>query len=394
MSKRSSLNLAFFHDSRFKRDSKGRYYTTGSLSRELFETRYLSIFNNMTVVAREERVNDKAASTLVLSSHKKIKFACTPKLNLLSLIFGKDGVLIRQAVRDTDFSIIRMPSVIGIFAFLAARKYKKPFLVEMVGCPFDSLWSYGKIHYRFFAVLLYEVNKYILRRSPYVLYVTDEFLQNRYPTTGKSIGCSDVVINDIKPTVMTERQERLNNMNNGQIIIGTIANVAVRFKGQRYVIAALSRLVEAGYDVEYQLVGGGNPAYLKKLAEISGVSNRIKFIGVLKHDEVLQWLDDVDIYAQLSLQEGLPRSVVEAMSRGCVCIGARTGGIPELLNKEYVVPRKDSVQIEQMIKTLLGDNALMLDASKRNMKKAKQYTRKELDTKRRLFLEDVIAELS
>ena len=58
---------------------------------------------------------------------------------------------------------------------------------------------------------------------------------------------------------------------------------------------------------------------------------------------MFELLDECDIYLQPSLQEGLPRSVIEAMSRGCACIGAATAGIPELLESEYVVKRK-SVQ--------------------------------------------------
>ena len=63
-------------------------------------------------------------------------------------------------------------------------------------------------------------------------------------------------------------------------------------------------------------------------------------------------LTDSDIYIQPSLQEGLPRAVVEAMSTALPCIGFNTGGIPELLEPEYIVKLKNVDGIVQRIKIL------------------------------------------
>lgn len=41
--------------------------------------------------------------------------------------------------------------------------------------------------------------------------------------------------------------------------------------------------------------------------------------GVLPADQaVLDWLDEIDLYIQPSLTEGLPRAVIEAMDTGCI----------------------------------------------------------------------------
>jgi glycosyltransferase involved in cell wall biosynthesis len=51
---------------------------------------------------------------------------------------------------------------------------------------------------------------------------------------------------------------------------------------------------------------------------------------------VFDWLDAIDIYVQPSRQEGLPRALIEAMSRGLPAFGARTGGIPELIDEKFL----------------------------------------------------------
>ena len=51
-------------------------------------------------------------------------------------------------------------------------------------------------------------------------------------------------------------------------------------------------------------------------AKKMNVSNFIQFDGTLPSGQkVYDWLDEVDIYLQPSFQEGLPRALIEAMSR-------------------------------------------------------------------------------
>lgn len=69
----------------------------------------------------------------------------------------------------------------------------------------------------------------------------------------------------------------------------------------------------------------------------NGVADRVVFKGQMKHQQVLEWIDSLDIYIQPSMQEGLPRALIEAMSRACPAIGSSTGGIPELLPSDAIL---------------------------------------------------------
>lgn len=71
----------------------------------------------------------------------------------------------------------------------------------MVACPWDALWNYGKFSKKIFALPTYLLNKTTIKKAPNVIYVSEEFLQKRYPTNGKNIGCSDVVLKDINSNV-------------------------------------------------------------------------------------------------------------------------------------------------------------------------------------------------
>lgn len=104
-------------------------------------------------------------------------------------------------------------------------------------------------------------------------------------------------------------------------------------------------------------------------------------------------LDKTDIYIQPSLQEGLPRAVVEAMSRGCPVIGANTGGIPELISKECIVSRKSEQSIVRAIINMLKDNRLNEEAV-RNFEKSKLYNENLLEVKRNDYYSYIIESLS
>ena len=92
------------------------------------------------------------------------------------------------------------------------------------------------------------------------------------------------------------------------------------------------------------------------------------------------WLDEMDLYIQPSLQEGLPRAVMEAMSRGLPALGARTGGIPELLGEEDIFPRKGVDAIARMLPAITPEEMERMAA--RNFERAKDYQKETLDKRR------------
>ena len=51
------------------------------------------------------------------------------------------------------------------------------------------------------------------------------------------------------------------------IVLGTAAAIDVPYKGQAYVIEAISKLNKQGYNYEYQLIGTGDKTRLEKIAK-------------------------------------------------------------------------------------------------------------------------------
>jgi glycosyltransferase involved in cell wall biosynthesis len=263
------------------------------------------------------------------------------------------------------------------------EKLGKSYMLELVGCPWDGYWNHS-IKGKIIAPFIKHTTARNVYKAPFVVYVTNEFLQNRYPTKGKSVNCSNVFITEYDGSLLERSLNRIRKSE--KLILGTAAGVNVRFKGQQYVIKAIGELKKQGVDnIEYQLVGAGDQTYLKTVAENNGIADKVKFLGSLPHEKVFQWLDTINIYVQPSRQEGLPRSVIEAMSRGLPCFGAKTGGIPELLEPEYIFSNTNN-NIKEISLILKGYTKDRMEAQAiRNFQEAKQYLYENIEARRRPF---------
>ena len=130
---------------------------------------------------------------------------------------------------------------------------------------------------------------------------------------------------------------------------------------------------------------------LHNVASECGVEDQVVFAGRKSLDEVFALLDEADIYIQPSLQEGLPRSVIEAMSRGCPAIGAKTAGIPELIAPECVVKRKSYRDIAETV-IAIANSAKMTELAIQNFLQSKDYLDDVLSVRREEYFLRVLQE--
>jgi glycosyltransferase involved in cell wall biosynthesis len=139
--------------------------------------------------------------------------------------------------------------------------------------------------------------------------------------------------------------------------------------------------------LEVALAGDGT--YLepmKQLARRLGLAGHARFVGALPPAEaVYRFLDETDLFVLPSRPEGLPRAMIEAMARGCPCIGSTVGGIPELLPAEDLVPPGDVDALARKIVEVLSDPQRMQRMATRNWKAATEYLPEVLDERRRVF---------
>lgn len=266
-------------------------------------------------------------------------------------------------------------------------------MIEVVGCPWDAYWNYS-LKGKMVAPFATQMMKTRIKKAPYVLYVTNMFLQRRYPTNGKTVNCSNVELQNVNGEILRNRITKIDTYGDEQkLVIGTAAGLDVTYKGQQYVIEAIAKLKNKGIDCfKYQVIGGGTGNNLKKMATEYGIKENFEVVGQLPHEQVFDWLDFIDIYAQPSRQEGLPRAMIEAMSRGLPCIGAKTAGIPELIESACVFSNSKTEvdEICELLMAFKNNKERMKKLSTDNFNEAKKYQRDILVNRRTKFFEEFV----
>lgn len=386
------MKLIFAHDTILQYDKANDQYYSAAFSYSLW-SRYLTMFNQMTVVSRMREMEEGELGQIqALSSGPHVSFAPVPSISSpLAMIRYRSTamMLMKRALADADIVIARLPSEVGALAIHVAKKLGKPWAVELVGHVWDSFWHCGNWKGKVYAPVMTWRIQSLVRQAPVVLYVTEQFLQGKYPTRGKIISCSDVEIPDVSSEVLHRRLCRVAEKRSSYVI-GLIGSMRSKYKGIDTAIRAIARLKDRVPAIKLRILGDGNTTPWRRLAEQLGVGEKVEFCGEIPGGQpVFEWLDNIDVYIQPSKAEGLPRSLIEAMSRGVPCFASHVGGIPELLPESCLIEAGDDDHLAQLFFTLYQDVNWEETLMKQNFHKASTYKKSVLDIKRKGFLEEV-----
>lgn len=151
---------------------------------------------------------------------------------------------------------------------------------------------------------------------------------------------------------------KIQPLKRGEVVLGVVCRLDP-MKGLDHLIRALALLKER-QTLKLRIVGAGEcREVLEQLAQTQGVGERVFFAGHKQGRDLLNELDDFDIYVFPSLWEGLPYSLLEAMRAGLPIVSTNVGGIPEAIGdgKEgLLVPPASSQALADAIDILLSDH--------------------------------------
>lgn len=107
--------------------------------------------------------------------------------------------------------------------------------------------------------------------------------------------------------------------------------------------------------------GNGEIEHVKQLIKEYGIADITIFEGWVSGDKKIELLNKSDAYILPSYKEGLPISILEAMSYGMPIISTPVGGIPEIVStgeNGYLVEPGNKEDIYKAIISLLNDSDL------------------------------------
>lgn len=390
------MDLLFAHDTRFAVEEAGTLLSPGTFGPQVWD-RYLLYADRVRVMGRGRAPGfsqHREAQYYEPLSRPNVSFRLVPDVRAGLTFLARQRQLrqiAEQEAGQVDAVVARLPSETGLAAIRGACSAGKPWAVEVSGCAWASLRNYGGARGKVYAPIMWYRVRRVVKRAPFALYVTNRFLQQRYPCpNGCTIACSNVELPTpskevLERRLLTEGEDRAHDR---KMVLGLIGSLHGRFKGIQTVLEALSHVRSELPPFQFRVLGVGDPAPWRALASEYGIDDAVSFDGTLPGGgPVFEWLDGIDVYLQPSLGEGLPRALVEAMSRGCPAIGSRVAGIPELLPSECLIRPGDARDLGRLLVRAAHDPAWRREQAVRNWDKATEYSRDVLEPKRREFWE-------
>lgn len=383
-------SIVFCHDTRYFCDNDKKTYAVGAFPYSLWQERFLPHCEHFYVIGRKSKHEQITASTP--SSGENVTHILLDNINTPRTFLIKRKAA-RKAISDrvtrADILVIRGPAEFGMIAAKAARKAKKPYVVEMSGCAFDHTWHHGSIIGKLYAPIKYLRARQMVWHADQTLYVTQNFLQKRYPTKGLTATASNVDLH-ATPTAILQARLRKITAPPASPQIALIGNHGNKLKGIDIAIKALAHLHKSGQDFHFHILGEGNPTRWQRLINKHKIADKITFHQPLAGREaVLHWLDSMNIYIQPSRHEGLPRALIEAMSRGLPALASNAGGTAELLPPDCIHQTGNHKQLANQLSVLINDKEMQNRYAAQNFTTAQLYNKENLAPIRQSFYENL-----
>lgn len=146
-------------------------------------------------------------------------------------------------------------------------------------------------------------------------------------------------------------------------------------KGVFDIISAIARhRNEAEGRIELKIGGNRNEDMLISAIKDNGLEGIVTFEGWVSGEKKLRMLNWADVYILPSFNEGLPISILEAMSYGCPVISTGVGGIPEVVTGNGVlVTPGNAEEIWNAMSRYISDPELIIKEGKTSLDNVRPY---------------------
>lgn len=287
-----------------------------------------------------------------ISKKWKIPFKLVKQFNQLLFISKKNTIIVSQFA---GFHSV-IPSLFSKYS-----KLRSAIVLGGTDCVSFPSISYGNYHRTFYRI----VTTFSIKHASLLLPVDESLIYCDYtyqPNDGNQQGYKahiksvntpvKVIYNgyDTKNWVIGTKKRIPNSF----VTIG--AGLSSRFG---YQLKGIDLFIEAARNFQegvFFIVGG-------KGLTISNLPDNLILLDKIPNNQLNEFLQDKEYYLQLSMSEGFPNALCEAMQSGCIPIVSNVGAMPKIVeNQELILTRRSSSLLMEIIKNISSK-----DISQRNL---------------------------
>jgi len=345
-----------------------------------------------------KKYNQKFKNVYIFSYHKE-KYSLPENCQLIGNKYRLHRFLYTflmpfihwKKIKKTDvFRVMQMTGAVP--AVLSKLFFRKPFIVTY-GYAYVQFAKLENQKIRAFLIKL--ARGFILKQAHKVIVTTrqiKEQLKKKYPKSNivyipNGINTSHFKFSPITPS---KRWSSSGRNHKSQITKVFFVGRLEKQKNLKNLIKAVAK-VKDEYKIKLLFIGRGSQKdKLVELAEKMGVSLRI--IDNVPHNEIAEYYRSADVFCLLSLKEGHPKVLLEAMACGLPCLVSKKEWALEFRDKKEVLKTAVGVSdIVEKLKMLIRNKRLQEVLSKNARKKVvKDYNINKLLKKEIFILQKVM----
>lgn len=385
-------------DAHIYRTPDGKHWTPAIYGYSFWK-RFLNVFDVVRIVARTKNIDAIEGKYLQVDGPGieifPLPFYQGPR-QLLKVYF-KIKRKLKNVDKGCDVALFRMPSQTAYMVYKAI-KGKMPIGGEIVYDPYDDLKN--KENPLFIRILdnatSRQLRKFCLSANG-VSYVTEKTIQEHYPSIARMEGENSRYFETFYSTITLQEDafcEPKSSLKKDSLCV-SLSDVSMNSdrKGEPILLKAISKVRNKGYLVDAVIIGDGlKRVEFENLAQELGISSHVTFTGRLaSSDEVREVLKKSDMFVFPTQAEGLPRGILEAMAIGLPVLSTPVGGIPEVLEEEFLFNPMDVDTLASKICWLYDNQEEMNKIAKLNYERAQNFKNSVLQKKRDDFYGKLLA---
>ncbi len=261
----------------------------------------------------------------------------------------------------------------GLLHFLPGKHREVPYIVSLRGSDVPNYDAFNE-SLQFVHKIMLPVTRSIWRQSAQVV-----ALSNALATTAAEVDSGvdiKVVPNGIESDLFVRnphlKTEHRKSQPTDRVQLICVTRLIER-KGVQVLLHAMQELDDS---VFLTIVGEGNyKVELQLLAGRLKVDSKVRFHGYCPREDLVQLYNISDIFVLPSMAESFGMVFVEAMSCGLPVVGARVGGVPDIIKAENgILVKPDSVaELAAAISTLVKEPELREQLGLANRERAVQH---------------------
>ncbi len=295
---------------------------------------------------------------------EEFEFNAVPK-SRTPFLFIKQLNFLLFNIRKSDIIICQFGGYHSLLPVLFAKLARKPSLIITGGTDCVSFPSinYGNFHKKYLGLFTkwsYNLASHISPVHESLLLRDYTYQDDDYPQQGLLFFCkglrtpSTVIYNGYDPKKWFRNSEKI--ANTFLTVAAGIEPFTLKLKGIDMILEVAVRLPESHFTIIG--VPNGYPLNVK--------SKNVTTVPQVKNAELIDYYSRNEFYLQLSMSEGFPNALSEAMLCECIPIVSNVGSMAEIVGESgFILKRRDLNLFQSEIEGALKSNKKNLAAEAR-----------------------------